>query len=161
MKLYNDLILVRHGESVINDNISNDLLPLTEFGKIQAKEVSTLLEDKFDIVISSVAKRAIMTAKIISNGNDPILDVRLLERGWGNKEKNGKETDEEAKVRFTAFLKDILDKYNQERIVIVTHGSLIKIAQNVIEEKTLPRDIVNNCTVIKYDKNKNKIILRK
>lgn len=96
MKLFNDLILVRHGESVLDNSIPNDLLPLTEVGIKQAKEAQKILQNKFDIVISSTSKRAIMTAKIIAEGKEPLQDERLIERGWGNKEKDGKETDEEA-----------------------------------------------------------------
>lgn len=161
MKLYNELILVRHAESVINSSISNDLLPLTELGIKQAKEVSKLLENKFDIIISSISQRAIMTANIISRGKEPIQDYRLIERGWGNIKRDGKETDEEARKRFISFLTDIIQQYKDKRIVIVTHGALMKLAQDVIEGNCNIRDNVNNCTVIKYNKNKEKLILRK
>ena len=161
MKLFNDLILVRHGESVLDNSIPNDLLPLTEVGIKQAKEAQKILQNKFDIVISSTSKRAIMTAKIIAEGKEPLQDERLIESGWGNKEKDGKETDEEARTRFHNFLIDILNLYKYRRILIVTHGSLIKLSQDVIEDKILKRDIVNNCTIIKYDKNKNKEILKR
>ncbi len=161
MKLFNDLILVRHGESVLDNSIPNDLLPLTEAGIKQAKEAQKILQNKFDIVISSTSKRAIMTAKIIAEGKKTLQDERLIERGWGNKGKDGKETDEEARTRFLNFLIDILNLYKYRRILIVTHGSLIKLAQDVIEGKILKRDIVNNCTIIKYDKNKNKEILKR
>lgn len=160
MKLFNDLIIVRHGESVLDTNIPNDLLPLTEAGIKQAKEAQKILIDKFDVVISSTSKRAVMTAKIIAGGKKTLQDERLIERGWGNKEKNGKETDEEARTRFTNFLIDILRIYKYRRILIVSHGSLIKLGQDVIEEKILKRGIVNNCTIIKYDKNKDKEILK-
>ena len=160
IELYNDLIFVRHAEAVIDETLPNNLLPLTQLGAIQAEEVSKLLENQYDIVISSISNRAVMTAKAILKGKEPIQDKRLLERGWGNEQQDGKETDEEAEIRITNFLKEIIEKYKNNRIVIVTHGSLIKIAQNVIENQKLERGRINNCTTIKYTKNKEKIVIK-
>lgn len=161
LNLYNDLILVRHAEAIMDNSISNNLLTLSTLGILQAQEVSKLLENKFDIVFSSTSKRAIMTANIILQGKEPIQDVRLLERGWGNIEQDGKETNEEAKIRFTNFLKEIMENYKDKRIVLVTHGALIKLAQDVIENNSIERERVNNCTTIKYTKGKEKVILRR
>lgn len=160
VKLYNDLILVRHAEAVEDNSISNNLLTLSTLGILQAQEVSKLLKNKFDIVFSSTSKRAIMTANIILQGKEPIQDARLLERGWGNSKQDGKETNEEAKIRFTNFLKEIIENYKNKRIVLVMHGALIKLAQDVIENNSTERERVNNCTTIKYNKNKEKKILR-
>lgn len=160
IELYNDLIFVRHAEAIIDETLPNNLLPLTELGALQAEKVSKLLENQYDIVISSISNRAVMTAKAILKGKEPIQDKRLLERGWGNEQQDGKETDEEAEIRITNFLKEIIEKYKNNRIVIVTHGSLIKIAQNVIENQKLERGRINNCTAIKYTKNKEKIVIK-
>lgn len=143
-----ELILVRHGENVIDDNISNDLLNLSENGIVQAKNVSKILNNKFDIVISSPSKRTIETAKIISK-KEILVDSRLLERGWGNNH-NGNETDEEAKVRFKSLFNELENKYKDKRILLITHGSLMRLAQDVIENKIIPRERVNNCDIIRY-----------
>lgn len=160
MKLNSNIILMRHAENVQDSKIRNDLLPLTNDGIRQAEVASKLLEGKFDIVISSTSLRAITTAKIVSKV-EPIKDARLLERGWGNLKHDGKETDEDAKKRFKLFLSETIDKYKNKNLLLVTHGSLIKLAQDVIEEKTLPRDKVNNCMIIEYNKEGQKVLLRK
>lgn len=90
MELYNNLILIRYAENIIDENLSNSLLSLSDRGILQAKQAAELLKEKFDIVISSPSKRAIMTANIISKNKKILQDSRLLERGWGNNEQDGK-----------------------------------------------------------------------
>ena len=51
-----EIILVRHGENVIDDIIPNDLLELSSVGINQAKKVSKILKNNFDIIISSPSK---------------------------------------------------------------------------------------------------------
>lgn len=111
-------------------------------------------------MISSISQRAIETAQIIAKEKCIEVDDRLLERGWGNENQDGKETDAEAKSRFKKFLRDILERYSNKRILLVTHGSLIKLAQDVIENNCIERERVNNCTIIKYNKNKEKEIMK-
>lgn len=155
-----DLVFVRHGENIINSAISNDFLPLTELGIKQAEEVKKIIGDNFDVVISSISMRCIMTAKIIMNGGDPIKEIRLLERGWGNKEQDGRETDEQAKERLLFFLKDISKRYHQKRVVIVTHGALMRLAQDVIENNCIKREHINNCDIIEYNRNGKKKVIK-
>lgn len=159
MEFYNDLILIRHAENETNKSLPNNLLALSKKGILQAKEAKQFLKDKFDIVISSPSKRAVMTAQTIANNAKIISDSRLLERGWGNKNQDGKETDEEAKKRFKEFITDILEKYKNKKILLVTHGSLMKLAQDVIENKKISRESVENCTIIIYKKNGKKEII--
>jgi len=159
-KLYNNLILIRHGENIYNTTLDNNKLPLSKKGISQAKNASKILANKYDIVISSTSLRTIMTSKIIDNGNMPIEDERLLERGWGNKQHDGKETDEEAKIRFKKFLTETVKKYRNKKILLVTHGSLMKLAQDVIEGEVKPRETIDNCTIIEYDKFEGKRVIR-
>lgn len=158
INLYNDLILVRHAEPVQDGNIPNSLLELTSYGMEQAKRVSTFLKGKFDITICSTSKRTIMTAQIISPKNNILIDERLLERGWGNYAQDGSETDEEAKVRIRKFILEIQQKYKGKRILVVTHGALMRLTQNVIERNNIIQQPVDYCTIIKYSKNKEKSI---
>lgn len=154
-----DLVFVRHGENIVNSAISNDFLPLTELGIKQAEEAKKIIGNNYDVVISSTSTRCIMTAKIIMNGENPIEDVRLLERGFGNKEHDGRETDEQARERLLTVLKDISKKYCQKRVVIVTHGALMRLAQDIIENNFIKRERINNCDVIEYNrKGKKKVI---
>lgn len=144
------ITLIRHGENIIDNSIPNDLLLLSNEGIKQCEWAKKLLKNDFDIVFSSTSKRAILTAKIIANRKRIITDENLLERGWGNKLHDGKETDEQAKARFEDFINEIIKKYKNKKILIVTHGSLIKIAQNVIEKVNIPRNNIDNCSIIKY-----------
>ena len=155
-----NFILVRHGENLNDELLSNDLLPLSDLGKRQAFSLKNKLQDRFDIVISSVSKRAIDTAKIIAPNYDIVCDERLLERGYGNEMHDGSETDFEAKERVKAFLEELVNKYPNQRILIVSHGSLIKIMQDVIEDVELTRDKVDNCDAFEYTKEKEKIIIK-
>lgn len=160
LRLSSDLIFVRHAEEIRDSDIDNNLLPLTNLGIAQAQEVSKLLENQFDIIFCSTSMRALITARIISHGEEPIQDKRLLERGWGNKKQDGNETDKEAEIRIINFLKEIMKKYSGKRILIVTHGALIKIAQNAIENNVIDRGRLNNCATIKYTKNGKKLVLK-
>ena len=155
-----DIVFVWHGENIADSTISNDFLPLTELGIKQAEEAMKIIGNNFDAVISSTSTRCVMTAKVIMNGEEPIKDVRLLERGWANKEHDGRETDEQAKERFIGLLKDIAKRYKKQRVVIVTHGSFIKLAQDVIENRCIERNRINNCSIIEYNRNGKKIILK-
>lgn len=143
------IILVRHGENKVDNNISNNLLELSTKGINQAKEVSKKLNNKFDIVISSPSKRTIQTAKIITD-KDIIIDDKLLERGWYH--SNGNETDIDATIRFKKLLCDLEDKYKDKIVLLVTHGALIRLAEDVIENKIIPRDRINNCDIIIYER---------
>ena len=160
MKLYNTLILIRHAENIVDKNLPNNLLPLSAKGILQANEASKLLKDRYDIVITSPSKRTIMTANIITNNSPSIQDYRLLERGWGNIHQDGKENDEEARIRFKYFCVEIINKYKNKKILLVTHGALMKLAQDVIEDNYEPRDSIENCTIIEYSKNKQKRIIK-
>lgn len=160
IKLNNEFIFVRHGENICDKDLLNDDLYLSELGVNQAKKLSKSLNSNYDVIISSPSKRCIMTASILSQFNKKIiLDKRLYERGWGGN-KNGDETDFEAKERFLDFLLDVNEKYSNKKILIVTHGSLMKLIQDVIEQKCINRENVDNCTMIKYDKEKKKTLIR-
>lgn len=158
IKLNNEFIFIRHGENVNDVNLVNDDLYLSDLGIEQAKKAARLLNNNFDIIISSPAKRCIITATILSHLDKKIIvDKKLYERGWGSNKK-GNETDFEAKERFLDFLLDINEKYIDKRILVVTHGSLMKLIQDVIEQKCIARENIDNCTMIKYDKEKKKIL---
>lgn len=107
-----------------------------------------------DIIWRSSYTRAKQTAKYIANANNlPInLDYRLSERKLGNldeiavfmKDKKTRdpssqeqliyqkfrtsdgESAEDTNKRMTEFLNETLEKYNEKRIVIVSHGGSIK-----------------------------------
>lgn len=162
MTISNDIIFIRHAENVNNSFVTNDMLPLTKLGVKQALEASKILKNKFDIIVCSTSKRAIMTAKIIASNFNIIYDERLLERGWGNTNHDGLETDSEAIKRLNDLLTELIDRFPNKKILLVTHGSLIKLAQEIIE--TLNCDLtinrVENCDIIKYTKDKQKVLIK-
>lgn len=140
-------------EKILLIIVFNGLLELNENGIIQAKNVSKLLNNQFDVVISSPSKRTMETGEIISN-KEIIIDNRLLEKGWGNNH-DGNETDEEAITRFKRLFKELENKYKYKRVLLITYGILMRLAQDIIENKTITRDRVNNCDIISYVKKDN------
>lgn len=144
------LIFIRHGENINDSKLNNNLLPLSPKGIKQALKAKNKLNNDFDLIISSPSLRACQTAEIIGNGNKYITDIRLLEKGYGNKLQNGKEKIVDAIERLQIFLDDI-KKYSNKRILIVTHGSLINLVKNIIEEKNIKRKHIGNCYLIKYN----------
>lgn len=149
-KLPLSLTMIRHGENEYIDNVENNLLPLSEAGKKKSEWASKILKNDFDIIISSNSKRALETAKIISPRKKIIEDIRLIERGWGNEMHDGTETDDEARERFKEFINEIIYKYYNKRVLLVFHGGLMKLAQDVIENQILKRESIDNCNIIKY-----------
>lgn len=158
IKLNNEYIFLRHGENVYIENIPNDDLTLSDLGIFQAEAIRKKLKMNFDIVVSSPAQRCLKTAKIVSHSKHIIMDERLYERGWGNG-KNGDESILEAKERFLDFLLNINETYTNKKILIVTHGSLMRLIQDVIEQNCVIRERISNCDVIQYNKTKKKTIL--
>ncbi len=153
-----EIVIVRHGENIYDDSITNNLLPLSKNGIEQAKWAREVLNDNFDVVFASTSRRTIQTAQIIVKSNNIKTDERLLERGWGYPKYDGTETDEDAGVRFKSFYKEIMENYRGMRVLIVTHGSLIKIIQNIIENMVKERGSIENCHIIKYSADLNDTI---
>ena len=155
------IILIRHGENMIDDSISNNLLPLSELGKKQAYEAFQTLKGQFDVVISSPSKRTMMTAHIISPNSKILYDKRLLESGFWNEKQDGLESDYEAKKRIKSFMTEYMESYPNKNILFVTHGGLMILIQEVIEGKKMERGSINNCDIIEYSFNHKKIMKNK
>lgn len=149
MKLY----IVRHGETEENRlHILQGHLPgtLTLQGIEQVhKTAEYLLSQKilFSRIVSSDLKRAMDSAQILAeNLNLPIIPMKMLrERDWGKytgitiaeaKEKYFKEgkwnfpdsaeTDEEIYQRAQSVLMYLKENYNDEVILLVTHGQFAR-----------------------------------
>lgn len=155
------IIFIRHGENMIDDSISNNLLPLSELGKKQAYEAFQTLKGQFDVVISSPSKRTMMTAHIISPNSKILYDKRLLERGFWNEKQDGLESDYEAKERIKSFMAEYMESSPNKNILFVTHGGLMILIQEVIEGKKMERGSINNCDIIEYSFNHKKIMKNK
>ena len=169
------LYIVRHGQTDWNKENrrqGHSNIPLNEEGINQAKELKEKLKDiSFDLVFSSPLDRAYQTAKIITD-NKIIIDDRLIERYNGKlegltrdeihklQEQDGysdelyeAESIADLKLRAEDFLKDILNKYPNKNILIVTHMGLILSMRCYLDGD--PDDIasyvIGNCEIYKYD----------
>lgn len=149
-KLPNNLTFVRHGENIIDNNKQNTELQLSKTGIEQALWAGQILNDEhIDQTISSPTRRTLETVDIINKKVLPDIDVRLLERGWGDN-TNGNETDKATYERAKDFLEEIKKRYNNKNVLVVTHGGLIKTIENIIEKNDLPDHKIENCSIINY-----------
>lgn len=141
-----NIYILRHGQT--NYNMEGKFqgqieTELNENGIRQANETKKKLENvKFNIVICSPLKRAIQTAKIVTN-NEIIIDDRIIERSFGKIEGKHSISDYEEKVdvyniekfeelceRVYDFLNNVIKNYkSQDNILIVTHECIAQIIE--------------------------------
>ena len=143
------LYIVRHGKTDWNkEGIIQGItdIPLNEEGINDSKTLKLEIDKlKIDICISSPLKRALETAKIITDSKI-IIDELLIERKFGNYEGtkvnddffdkywyyalNSSDNDVESiktcLERARIFLEKIKKQYDNKTILIVTHGGFIK-----------------------------------
>ena len=139
------IYIVRHGQTdwnAIHRCQGNTDIELNKTGIEQAKLLREKLKGiKFFKVFSSPLKRALSTAKIITN-KEIIVDNRLKERGFGllegqinvdwdkiRKEPNFEQKYKiepaiEMRKRSDDFLNEILKKYPKKDILVVTHAGV-------------------------------------
>ena len=176
MKLY----VVRHGETLHNQlglvqgDTESDLSEKgIEDAKALRKLVSTL---DIDVVISSPLRRALDTAKIITdNKYEIIIDKRLIERNYGLGE--GKPVDEELTVKYwdfklntdinevekvqdlmfriVEFIEDIRNKYDDKKVLVVAHSAILRAIHYAIngipEDGDMLKIEIPNLRIIEYD----------
>lgn len=147
MKLY----VLRHGETEENTNgimQGNMDTKLNENGRKQAENLVEIIKQKnIDLIISSPKDRTIETAKIVAPNVPMITDDRLLSRDHGefegmkrdevnlndywNIKKNLKyeraERISSMFNRISSLLEDILEKYKDKNILLVTHSGICRI----------------------------------
>lgn len=140
------IYLIRHSiPSNDKEKYSNEELPLSLLGEEKARLLSNIDELKdIDVLYSSSYKRALDTAKYISNKNNIDINItdRLNERKLGDSKNYPKSfwltqlEDEDAKApdgesrkevskRLLSLIDEILVKYKNKRIVLVMHASAI------------------------------------
>lgn len=176
MKLY----VVRHGQTDWNKaNLlqGNTDISLNETGISQACEIQEKLKDiDFDLCYSSPLSRAYDTASIICNGKVNIeVDNRLEERELGeyegkpsslynsqyywdlriNSSDKGVEAPKELLNRILSFYNDLLNKHNDEVILIVSHGAVVRGLNFVIngydDDTKIYEFDVPNCCFFEYE----------
>lgn len=176
MKLY----VVRHGQTdqnvlgLVQGDTESDL---TEKGREEAKALQELVRSlDVDVVVSSPLRRALDTAKLITNNEkEIIIDDRLIERDFGLSE--GKPVDEELTVKYwdfrlntdinqvekvqdlmfriTEFIEDMRNKYDDKKVLVVAHSAILRAIHYAIngipEDGDLLKIEIPNLRIIEYD----------
>lgn len=176
MKLY----VVRHGQTdqnvlgLVQGDTESDL---TEKGREEAKALQDLVKSlNVDVVVSSPLRRALDTAKLITNNEkEIIIDDRLIERDFGLSE--GKPVDEELTVKYwnfklntdinqvekvqdlmfriTEFIEDMRNKYDDKKVLVVAHSAILRAIHYAIngipEDGDLLKIEIPNLRIIEYE----------
>ena len=176
------LYLIRHGESLHNVNITQDLdSDLTNLGVEQSHKTGKFLYSKIKrpFVCSSSFLRASHTGKIISryfHQSEPVEDILLGEyiyEGAGYAEQllpyaikfnifSKLETKEELISRVIKRINEAKNKTFD--VVFITHGGFIDTAINVLNGKNIVPTwdkSIKNCSITEYDFKTNKFGLFK
>ncbi len=154
-----NLTFIRHAETILNKSgvfCGRTDCDVTSEGLEKAK---TLLKDEekyFDEIYISPLKRTKQTLDVIIPDSNPITDERIIEASlgeWEGKKKSsvtpdllalyrfgkytplGAETPEDIDKRVCNFVESLFYKYQNERILIVTHNGVMKsLKRNFIKD---------------------------
>ena len=176
------IYIVRHGQTDWNlegRTQGHSDIPINEAGRNQAKILKEKLKDiKFDKVFSSPLKRAYETASIITH--QPIVkDNRLIERCGGvlegmlakdgpkdidyndpNENRYGIENILDFRYRIFNFLDEIIEKYPNQDILVVTHAGVSIYAKVYFEGEPIDNNYedlkIKNGQVLIYENSKIK-----
>ncbi|MFP5313060.1 MAG: histidine phosphatase family protein [Actinomycetes bacterium] len=142
--------LVRHGQTDWNAERrlqgATDI-PLNDVGRGQARDAVTILAPyEWDAVVSSPLSRAAETADLIADGLGLTVSRRvpeLTERSFGPAEGmqagpelealrvpggfKGAESEDEAADRGIAALEALAEEFRGQRLLVVTHGTLLRV----------------------------------
>ncbi|BCW50579.1 histidine phosphatase family protein [Arthrobacter sp. StoSoilB13] len=152
--------LVRHGQTDWNAERrlqgATDI-PLNDVGREQAREaVATLSNYQWDAIVSSPLSRAAETADLIAEGLGLTVARRvpeLIERSFGPAEGlqagpelealripggfRGGESDDDAASRGIDALEQLAQEFSGQRVLVVTHGTLIRLTLSRAIGRTL------------------------
>ncbi len=153
--------LIRHGQTDWNAQRrlqgSTDI-PLNDVGRDQARDaVEALAGYGWDAIVSSPLSRAAETADLIAAGLGLTVARRvpdLTERSFGPAEGlqdgpeldalrtpggfRGAEDEDEAAGRGLAALEALAEEFRGGRVLVVTHGSLLRVSLSRAVGRTLP-----------------------
>ena len=148
------IYFVRHAHSTYTKEERER--PLSEKGQLDAENVTHLLKDRhIDVVISSPYKRAIQTVQGIANtyhvsieieenlrerllSKEPVTDFNdAVQKVWEDWDfaYEGGESNEVAQRRAVICMQNILKKYEDQNIVIGTHGNIMVLLMNYFDSK--------------------------
>ena len=165
--------IIRHGEKIIAKSLSD--APLTDLGKLQAKNLGEYLVSKHKItkLYSSPMRRTRQTSKIISKFTGSFIDFdeRLTEKNYRKSDaiyadgthvyikflSNGKkETKDQHLKRLLGFFQNKVGIFEKE-LWLVSHGGVIHRIFEKISEDTkqeLSKVKINYCSTFTFKYNK-------
>lgn len=170
MKTPGRIVLIRHGQT--DWNLEERLqgatdVPLNDAGREQARAAGRRLHAEalgWDVLVSSPLGRAVETARIIGDALGLELAAtydELVERGFGPHEGSrlgGLEGPARERIlsagepagavarRGLAALRRIRDDHPGRSVLVVAHGSLIRLTVSELNGEAHPR--VRNCEVV-------------
>lgn len=177
MKIYS----TRHGQTDYNRNdwiLGITDLELNETGLEQAHELADKIAETgdIDIIVASPMKRALKTAQIVAeaSGIEVVTDVRLREWDYGsyegmhrtaegfahNKREFGVKMGESGESllqlahRVYTALDDIIEKYSNKTVLIVSHGGICRMIETYFNNMTTEQFsnwFMGNCQLLEYN----------
>ncbi|MCM1133113.1 MAG: histidine phosphatase family protein [Ruminococcus flavefaciens] len=177
MKIY----LTRHGQTDYNKQeliLGITDIPLNDTGIAQAHRLAEEIEriGGIDFIIASPMIRADITARTVADrcGLEIITDDRLREWDYGEYEGKSRFTDgfAENKREFAvrmgntgesvlqlshrvySFLDEIIEKYSDKNILLVSHGGICRIIETYFNNMTTEQYsnwFMGNCQLIEYN----------
>lgn len=167
------LYFVRHGKTTMNERkVWSGIIDcdLTQEGINQTLEsFSNYSEKDFDVYFCSPLKRTKQTLNLIVENQEPIIDQRIIERNFGEWEgkpysiiddettelyiqgkvqpPNG-ETFQEVKERVISFVTDLFETYDDERILIVSHATILRMVRDIFLPQMEKKPIKNSQLLI-------------
>ena len=150
--------MFRHGQTEWNINLrlqGTADIPLNQDGISQVEQASARI-GSWDVLLSSPLRRAVESAKILSRstGLDLGISEVLLERSFGIGEGMtyqqwqhryskldfipGAESERSVFNRSQKLLDQIQADYPGKKVLVVTHGALIRFVLNLVTDNELP-----------------------
>lgn len=177
MKIYS----TRHGQTDYNKKdwiLGVTDLELNETGTEQAHSLAEKVVEmgNVDIIIASPMKRALKTAQIVAeaSGIEVVTDERLREWDYGSYEGMHRSADGFAQNkrdfgvkmggsgesllqlahRVYSALDDIIERYKEKTVLIVSHGGICRVIETYFNNMTTEQFsnwFMGNCQLIEYN----------
>lgn len=150
--------MFRHGQTEWNINLRLQGTADTHLNQsgIDQVEMATAVIGEWDLLLTSPLSRAKQSAEIISKaiGLEPVVSERLLERSFGIGEGMtyeqwhqryskldqipGAESEFSVFRRSQKLLDEIQTEHSGKRVLVVTHGALIRFVLNLVTDNEFP-----------------------
>jgi len=150
--------MFRHGQTEWNINLRLQGTADTHLNQsgIDQVEMAAAVIGEWDLLLTSPLSRARQSAEIISKaiGLEPVVSERLLERSFGIGEGMtyeqwhqryskldqipGAESEFSVFRRSQKLLDEIQTEHSGKRVLVVTHGALIRFVLNLVTDNEFP-----------------------